>query len=344
MRYHFADCMLDARRGVLSRAGQPRLLPRKVFDVLHYLVAHHDRVVPSEEVCEQVWGGAKVSKATLESCLRLARNGVGDSGQAQRIIQTQRGYGYQCVARVPREAVATCPACDQDTPEQAVFCVACGTRLQQPCAHCQHLQPLSARFCPQCGQPCALAVPSPGGLPGAWQTAHHHVTVLCCTLTPSRQATRAVSDDLYQMLHEFSTLAHSVVSSYGGRLQAAMDMRLVIVFGLHVSATEEAPRAALAALALRRHVKQQSSAWHAQGHGPGAVRMGLHTGRGMVQSWQESRHVACTILGEVVSLATLLQEQAPLIASCAATRRPAWCTRRCDSTPRGQVLLQGNAA
>src|SRR5215467_1911055 len=72
-------------------------------DNVYYLIAHRDRVVSKQELCEQVWEGLAISDATLESCLRAVRLTVGDSGQAQRIIQTQRGYGYHFVADVTEE-------------------------------------------------------------------------------------------------------------------------------------------------------------------------------------------------------------------------------------------------
>ncbi len=91
MIYRFADCVLDTQLYTLDRAGQSTRLAPKVFEVLCYLIEHRDRVVSKQELCDQVWEGFAISDATLESCLRAVRITVGDSGQAQRIIQTQRG-------------------------------------------------------------------------------------------------------------------------------------------------------------------------------------------------------------------------------------------------------------
>src|SRR5215475_165108 len=103
MIYRFADCVLDTQLYTLERAGQQTRLAPKVFEVLCYLIEHRDRVVSKQELCEQVWEGLAISDATLESCLRAVRLTVGDSGQAQRIIQTQRGHGYRFVADVTIE-------------------------------------------------------------------------------------------------------------------------------------------------------------------------------------------------------------------------------------------------
>src|SRR5262245_9891438 len=178
MTYHFADCVLDTQLYTLERAGQRTRLAPKVFEVLCYLIAHRDRAVSKQELCEQVWEGLAISDATLESCLRAVRLTVGDSGQAQRIIQTQRGYGYRFVADLallpdelsppalaseaaphPRPASPVgpdsrpCVACHYTNPAAATFCAACGTRLRHPCAHCGQAILLPAAFCPACGQP-----------------------------------------------------------------------------------------------------------------------------------------------------------------------------------------------
>src|SRR5499433_1810898 len=103
MVYRFVDCVLDTQLYTLDRAGQSTRLAPKVFELLCYLVEHRGRVVSKQELCDQVWEGYAISDATLESCLRAVRSTVGDSGQAQRIIQTQRGHGYRFVADVTLE-------------------------------------------------------------------------------------------------------------------------------------------------------------------------------------------------------------------------------------------------
>ena len=103
MTYRFADCVLYTQLYTLHRAGQSIRLAPKVFEVLCYLIEHRDRVVSKQELCDQVWEGYAISDAALESCLRNVRMSVGDSGQVQRVIQTQRGHGYRFVADVTLE-------------------------------------------------------------------------------------------------------------------------------------------------------------------------------------------------------------------------------------------------
>jgi TolB-like protein/DNA-binding winged helix-turn-helix (wHTH) protein len=100
MIYRFGGCVLDTHLHSVQRGGQTFRLRPKVFRVCLYLLEHRDRVVTREELCAQVWPGQFIRQATLEGVIRMARQVVGDSGQAQGIIQTLRGYGYRFVAPV----------------------------------------------------------------------------------------------------------------------------------------------------------------------------------------------------------------------------------------------------
>ena len=105
MIYRFGDCELDTSLYTLQRGGQTIRLRPKVFRVCLCLLEHRDRVVTREELCAQVWPDQFISQATLEGVIRTVRQVVGDSGQAQSVIQTLHGYGYRFVA-----AVEECPA------------------------------------------------------------------------------------------------------------------------------------------------------------------------------------------------------------------------------------------
>jgi DNA-binding winged helix-turn-helix (wHTH) protein len=56
VRYLFEDCELDTDLFELRRAAEPVKIEPQVFDVLVHLVRHRDRVVPKEELLDEVWG------------------------------------------------------------------------------------------------------------------------------------------------------------------------------------------------------------------------------------------------------------------------------------------------
>jgi class 3 adenylate cyclase/DNA-binding winged helix-turn-helix (wHTH) protein/predicted ATPase len=355
MIYHFVDCVLDTQLFTLDRAGQSTRLAPKVFEVLCYLIEHRDRVVSKQELCDQVWEGFAISDATLESCLRAVRLTVGDSGQAQRIIQTQRGHGYRFVAYVtiegsrsepeerpslppvalepledpaptlppsqpvapphpgPQSVVRLCAACQHANDEKAIFCAACGTRLRQLCVHCGQDVTLPAVFCTACGQP--LAVPSPSGpapIP-AGQAEHKPVTVLCCAVdTTTAHGTRIDLDALHSLLLELHALAQDVVRQYGGRLHPVMGECLVAMFGVPVAQEDDAQRAVRVALELRRRLSARQERLGTAPVTPPVWSMGLHTGLVVVGGMQngDEAGTAATIVGDVVSVATALEERA----------------------------------
>jgi pimeloyl-ACP methyl ester carboxylesterase/DNA-binding winged helix-turn-helix (wHTH) protein/class 3 adenylate cyclase len=111
MIYAFDDFELDLRLYELRRGGRPCSLERQVFDVLAFLVKHHDRVVGKSELFDEVWGSRFVSEATLSSRLMAARKALGDSGRQQRYIKTVHGRGFRFVAPV---RVLTPPASLED--------------------------------------------------------------------------------------------------------------------------------------------------------------------------------------------------------------------------------------
>src|SRR4029453_18212007 len=70
------------------------------FDVLCYLIVHRNRVIAQQELLEHLWPDQFVGDATLKSCIKEARRAVGDTGQAQRCIQTLHSRGYRFVDAV----------------------------------------------------------------------------------------------------------------------------------------------------------------------------------------------------------------------------------------------------
>ena len=93
MIYVFGAYEFDTDRRVLRRAEMPVDLEPKVFDLLAYLIQHHDQFVSREKLYAQLWSQQFVSEAALTYCISEARKAVGDNGRAQRVIKTVHGRG-----------------------------------------------------------------------------------------------------------------------------------------------------------------------------------------------------------------------------------------------------------
>jgi len=66
-----------------------------VCDLLLYFAARPQRVLTREEIIDGVWRGRSVSDATISSCVKAARQVLGDSGRSQSWIRTVRGRGFE---------------------------------------------------------------------------------------------------------------------------------------------------------------------------------------------------------------------------------------------------------
>ena len=90
--------VLDPALFELRRNGRPVPMEPQAFDVLTYLVSHHDRVVSKQELMDAIWGGRFVTEAAVTSRVKQVRRALGDDGRNQRLIRTVHGRGYRFVA------------------------------------------------------------------------------------------------------------------------------------------------------------------------------------------------------------------------------------------------------
>ena len=109
MVVRFGQVELDLQAFELRREGRPVHVEPQVFEVVRYLVTH--RLVPKEELLEQVWGTRFVSSRPT-SRIKTARRVLGDDGREQSVIRTVHGRGYRFVAPVVME--------DRDAADGAV--------------------------------------------------------------------------------------------------------------------------------------------------------------------------------------------------------------------------------
>ena len=124
--YRFAGLELDTSRFQVRRAGKPLAVQPQVFDVLHYLVAHHDRIVSKDELLDKVWQRRFVSEATLSSRIKAVRQLIGDTGKRQSLLLTVRNRGFRYVGPVEAELP------DTRRIASAAVTAGSGTRLDPP--------------------------------------------------------------------------------------------------------------------------------------------------------------------------------------------------------------------
>jgi len=93
--FHFGDVEIDFERAEVRKAGHPLALAAKELQLLRYLVNHRDRVVPREEILQEVWEyDSAVSSRTIDVHIAWLRQKL-DNPQNPKFIQTVRGKGYR---------------------------------------------------------------------------------------------------------------------------------------------------------------------------------------------------------------------------------------------------------
>ena len=240
MRYVFADCLLDSQLYMLYRAGLAIPLRPKAFHVLRYLLEQRDHLVSKEELCAHVWPAQFISDATIEGCIKRARQAIGDTGSAQQLIQTRRGYGYRFVgvveelpaaspAQVPTVPLRRAPAAPtQDDPHGRPDLV----RLPGEDAVASGAGAVSSALHSSLAPRTALADTVQGG-PGGERKL---VTLLGCSLA------QAATLQAHQM-RTLYTLAQEEVRCYGGTIHHMAGTRLLAIFGAPVAHEDHARRA-----------------------------------------------------------------------------------------------------
>src|SRR3984893_18579126 len=52
-----------------------------------------------------------------------------------------------------------CAKCNYDNPADALFCMKCGTKVENRCSSCNTVNPADAKFCRKCGGPLGAGPP-----------------------------------------------------------------------------------------------------------------------------------------------------------------------------------------
>ncbi len=84
------DLLIDRERYLVLRGDETFRMPRKEFQLLHYLASHPGRVFSREELLDAVWGSdVYVVDRTVDVHVRKIREKLGSN-----YIETVKGVGY----------------------------------------------------------------------------------------------------------------------------------------------------------------------------------------------------------------------------------------------------------
>jgi two-component system alkaline phosphatase synthesis response regulator PhoP len=94
--FQFAEIHVDFERAELLKRGQHVSIAGKELQLLRYLIHHRGRVVPREELLQNVWEySSDIASRTIDVHIAWLRQKLEDNPQNPKHIQTIRGKGYR---------------------------------------------------------------------------------------------------------------------------------------------------------------------------------------------------------------------------------------------------------
>src|SRR5438128_6535935 len=226
-----------------------------------------------------------------------------------------------------------CPRCATENPAGAKFCRGCGVRLDAICPACAHSNLPGSRFCNECGHQLVAGgagerTPSPDRAPQVAYTPKHLADKVLKARSALEGERRQVTV-LFADLAGFSALAeardpeevHTIVDRYFGmiateihRFEGTINQYtgdgVMARFGAPI-AHEDAPRrAAHAALAIQRAVRDLNVELAPRLERPLEIRIGLNTGPVVVGRIGDDLRMDYTAVGDTTNVAARLQQNA----------------------------------
>ena len=114
--YAFRVFRVDPARRLLLRGATPVRVTAKVFDLLMVLIRGRERVIPRDELIEQLWPDTTVEDGNLSVGISTLRKALGAGPDDAPIIETSPRVGYRFVAEVHEEPADTGQHADAPPP------------------------------------------------------------------------------------------------------------------------------------------------------------------------------------------------------------------------------------
>ena len=96
----FGPFEVDFVRRLVWRDGRPLALSGKSFEVLVYLIANRDHVVPKEDLLKEIWPDTFVQENNLVRHVSTLRKALGQRPEDHDYVLTVQGRGYRFVAPI----------------------------------------------------------------------------------------------------------------------------------------------------------------------------------------------------------------------------------------------------
>lgn len=197
-----------------------------------------------------------------------------------------------------------CPNCHNENRSNAIFCVECGSKIEQACAACGTDNSMTAKFCWKCG--ARLSVTSPQNQRSdkprkAPDGERRHLTVLFCDLVDSTGISTGLDPEEWRDISaQYRRSAADAVTRFGGHVAKYLGDGLMVYFGYPQAHEDDAERAVRSGLAIVDAIAQLNQSLVAAGRPRLSARVGIDTGSVVVASDAD-------IFGDTPNIAAHLQ-------------------------------------
>lgn len=307
----FEHFRLDPAHACLWRDAEPVSLPPKVFDVLHYLVTHPDRLVTKDELLDAVWPDTAVTEAVVRVAIGALRKALGET-VPPRFIATVPRRGYRFLAPVtlcdvPATVAAAAPSpADVTTPPQDVSppINALAPTEKRQIATVQESLPRAA-------SPIFLDVQrrTPHVTPAG---ERKQVTVLFADIRDALGLLRDLDPEVVQQLLEPALQAMmDAVHRYGGTVHQMLGDGIMALFGAPIAHEDHVIRACYAALAIQAALRVYAEEVQCAHGRPVQCGIGLNAGEVVIRAIGNDMHSEYSLMGQTTYLAARLEQLAP---------------------------------
>src|SRR3984893_5285075 len=235
-----------------------------------------------------------------------------------------------------------CAKCSYNNPADALFCMKCGTKVENRCSSCNTVNSADANFCRKCGEALGSGAPASSLNPAAaaktprvevtheMQTAEglegerKTVTALFADIKGSTELERDLDpEEAHAIVDPVLQLMMAAVHRYGGYVAHSTGDCIFALFGAPIAHEDHPQRALHAALAMQEELRRYADRLRAEGKIPVEARVGVNTGEVVVRTIETGGHTEYTPVGHVTNLAARMQTAAPAgsIAASEATQR-----------------------
>jgi class 3 adenylate cyclase/tetratricopeptide (TPR) repeat protein len=204
-----------------------------------------------------------------------------------------------------------CHSCGSSNPDDARFCVRCGSRIIAVCPACSIENSGDSLFCRRCGvhldvSPAARATVDALGpvlrSRSMLQGERKEITVLFADITGSTEIVAGVDpEQAMDRLDGAIRAMTAAVRRYGGFDRPQGD-GIMGLFGAPLADQDHAARGCLAALAMRNAVAEFDESLF--------IRIGIHSGPAVVRSIRTGAAVDFDAIGETVHVAARMEQAA----------------------------------